>query len=220
MHQLQLIGYWKTSLQDPYPFPQEVEIELASKVRGKLVHYLTAGACVQRCRGFSACRYGCGSNGSTEMSDGRWVWPEGLAHYVCEHRVGLPPEFVAHACRPDANVELPRPRLSHFKADDAAWIEWAKDFRRPNVSHALSAARERAARRVEVMLEAESDRLIKERGVGETTCLARACSRLALNEMVFCARCDAGSSLDLLAATADANALHELLVAAPWKLDT
>jgi len=69
------------------------------------------------------------------------------------------------------------------------------------------------------MLEAESDRLLKERGVGESVCLARACPRLALNGMVFCARCDAGSNLDWLATTADASALQELLVAAPWKLD-
>jgi hypothetical protein len=34
--------------------------------------------------------------GSGELSDGRYVWPEGLAHYVAEHGVRLPNEFVHH----------------------------------------------------------------------------------------------------------------------------
>jgi hypothetical protein len=32
--------------------------------------------------------------GSVEYSDGRFIWPEGLAHYVEEHQARLPDEFV------------------------------------------------------------------------------------------------------------------------------
>ncbi len=35
--------------------------------------------------------------GSLELSDGVFIWPEGLAHYVEEHGVRLPARFVNHA---------------------------------------------------------------------------------------------------------------------------
>ena len=51
--------------------------------------------------GFSACRFECrdkyGMLGSGELTDGEWVWPEGLPHYVERHGVMLPEEFVASA---------------------------------------------------------------------------------------------------------------------------
>lgn len=34
--------------------------------------------------------------GTAEQTDGVYVWPEGLAHYVAEHNVRLPKEFVNH----------------------------------------------------------------------------------------------------------------------------
>jgi hypothetical protein len=50
-------------------------------------------------RGLSPCRL-CGQlNGSAEYTDGTYVWPEGLAHYVMEHDVRLPDEFVSHVRR-------------------------------------------------------------------------------------------------------------------------
>ena len=36
-------------------------------------------------------------NGSLELTDGTYVWPEGLAHYVEQHGVKLPGEFLEHA---------------------------------------------------------------------------------------------------------------------------
>lgn len=46
--------------------------------------------------GFSLCRI-CGCrNGGTELTDGVYVWPDGLAHYVTEHDVRLPDVFVQH----------------------------------------------------------------------------------------------------------------------------
>lgn len=46
--------------------------------------------------GYSPCRL-CGDNdGALELSDGVFVWPEGLRHYVVDHGVRLPQEFVSH----------------------------------------------------------------------------------------------------------------------------
>ena len=47
--------------------------------------------------GYSECRL-CGQqNGAGEFTDGTYIWPEGLRHYVSAHSVRLPEEFVTHA---------------------------------------------------------------------------------------------------------------------------
>jgi hypothetical protein len=49
--------------------------------------------------GDSICRF-CGKhNGSADFSDGRHIWPEGLAHYLREHGVRPLPSFVRYALR-------------------------------------------------------------------------------------------------------------------------
>lgn len=46
--------------------------------------------------GWSTCRL-CGrDNGSREYTDGVYVWPEGLRHYIEAHAVRPPDEFVQH----------------------------------------------------------------------------------------------------------------------------
>jgi hypothetical protein len=49
--------------------------------------------------GDSTCRV-CGKhNGSADFHDDRYLWPEGLAHYLKLHGVRPPPAFVRHALR-------------------------------------------------------------------------------------------------------------------------
>lgn len=70
--------------------------------------------------GVSTCRM-CGTpNGAGEFTDGVYVWPEGLAHYVQEHSVRLPAEFLAH-------VEW-RSREQESAERDLAW--WLEQTRR------------------------------------------------------------------------------------------
>ena len=49
-------------------------------------------------RGWSTCRI-CGKhdNGDRECTDGTYLSRSGLAHYVSDHNVRLPEEFVRHA---------------------------------------------------------------------------------------------------------------------------
>lgn len=60
------------------------------------------GSCELGC---SFCRFGCFGGeaafelGCCTMTDGEWAWPEALEHYVAEHAVRPPPEFVEHARR-------------------------------------------------------------------------------------------------------------------------
>jgi hypothetical protein len=47
-------------------------------------------------RGWSDCRI-CGrNNGSSDFSDRVYVWPEGFVHYIRDHGVKPPSDFVAH----------------------------------------------------------------------------------------------------------------------------
>lgn len=94
---LRLIGYWKASLEDPWPEPGDlVDSDWEEEEREDVAEYLKRGMVAGRCMGHSRCRL-CGKpNGSLELTDGVYVWPEGLAHYIESHQVRLPSEFVEH----------------------------------------------------------------------------------------------------------------------------
>lgn len=52
-------------------------------------------------RGWSHCRYRCGIDDETMghacLTDGKYIWPEGLSHYIDRHDVWLPQTFIEHA---------------------------------------------------------------------------------------------------------------------------
>ena len=80
-----------------------------------LFQYLESGTFVRRSRGFSTCRI-CGEpNGSKEYTDGTFLWPEGLAHYVHNHSVRLP------ACVIDHIVQKAAEELDHPIVDEVWW---------------------------------------------------------------------------------------------------
>jgi len=65
-------------------------------------------------------------NGSSECTDGYWVWPEGPTPYVANHAVRLPDEFVGHVLR------AKRPDLLRFPPNgepDSSW--WKVQVPRP-----------------------------------------------------------------------------------------
>jgi hypothetical protein len=77
--------------------------------------YLRYGLVARAYLGLSPCRF-CGKhNGSLELTDMTYLWPEGLAHYVEEHGVRLPGEFVAHV-RARALV------MDDLEVDDSWWL--------------------------------------------------------------------------------------------------
>lgn len=96
---LTLIGYWRGSdPHDHWPDPEDfVDPGWDVDERRIVTRYLQSGLIAKSFMGYSSCRF-CGrNNGNLELSDGEFIWPEGLAHYVDEHDVRLPAEFVAHA---------------------------------------------------------------------------------------------------------------------------
>jgi hypothetical protein len=105
---LRRIGYWATGADDQYwpdsrafvdPHPDPV-------TQTRVGEYLRHGTWFVVCMGFSPCRL-CGRrNGSTELTDGKhFVWPEGLAHYVDEHRLRLPDEVTSVMKEPPVPVD-------------------------------------------------------------------------------------------------------------------
>ena len=96
---LRLIGYWRSASRPDLPDPVDfVDPTWDEKERLEAFVYLRSGIVTRAYLGFSPCRM-CDNrgNGSLELTDGTYVWPEGLAHYVEQHGVKLPGEFLEHA---------------------------------------------------------------------------------------------------------------------------
>jgi hypothetical protein len=102
---LKAIGYWTdiepadgTWQVDPVAILAALGPHPADPV---LVSYLRNGHEFEKWRGWSWCRFRCGAGsedmGHSDLTDGLWVWPEGLVHYVEVHALPLPEEFVARA---------------------------------------------------------------------------------------------------------------------------
>lgn len=94
---LTLIGYWVADEAPFWPDPHAfVDPSWDVEERELVEEYLGRGFISRAYMGFAPCRM-CGiNNGSLELTDGTYVWPEGLLHYVVDHDVRLPTEFVAH----------------------------------------------------------------------------------------------------------------------------
>jgi hypothetical protein len=90
--------------------------------RDLVAEYLERGTLVNQYRGLSRCRFCKESNGSAELTDGSFCWPEGLAHYVWSHVVRLPKRFVAHVqASPFHWGNVPRPTFPSAGQRDRAW---------------------------------------------------------------------------------------------------
>lgn len=114
MTRLIAIGFWADYQHPLWPDPRDLVdrgTETDESERREVADYLDRGIVIEVYRGWSHCRI-CGydRNGHTDLSDGTYLWPEGLAHYVREHHVQLPAQGRAGAgpglARPvDGDVE-------------------------------------------------------------------------------------------------------------------
>jgi hypothetical protein len=189
--------------------PQEVVGELAPEVRKRLADYLDAGDCWTYFMGTSWCRFQCGipneAMGSEELTDGQWVWPAGLSHYVRVHNITLPDEFIAHVLthdpprgrrrcwvellnsevRPVARTIAERPSLDF-------WIAWCARQRSPEQWERLRRAQAEAAaeeeKRTAQQLARQVAQLVAERGLSDQRCFWMGCTEKALAGMRICAK--------------------------------
>jgi len=99
---LKAIGFWRddNGIFRDCPCPQWfVQRGWRAAELDKILGYLRSGHNFASCGGWSVCRFrGCEEgkrNGTGNLTDGEWYWPEGLAHYVERHSILLPDEFFA-----------------------------------------------------------------------------------------------------------------------------
>ena len=89
---LVVVGLWLGPDATGWPDVNDfIDVATAMEDRGPLADALDGAMATDRAyMGYSMCRL-CGrANGSGERTNGAFVWPEGLGHYVREHRVRLP----------------------------------------------------------------------------------------------------------------------------------
>lgn len=217
---LRRIGYWKESLSDDFPFPQELRAEYASGLADKLASYLASGKYFVWYLGCSWCRFGCpGELGCAEFTDGVWLWPEGLVHYVLHHPVALPADFVRRAtslkspasefCWPPALVQ---------RADDSYWIGWARSYRASALDTLLRDGRAAASRTCESMLDAAGIQHTTLLGLGTGTCATADCTRQCVGDTAFCGRCLAERDRPSSEMNADALELRKVFRLLPGVL--
>jgi hypothetical protein len=97
--QLIRIGYWHGDRSPDMPNPADfVDPDWDEDERDITSGYLSSGTIARAYMGYSPCRL-CSdrNNGDREFTDGIYIWPQGLRHYVDEHSVRLPEKFVSHA---------------------------------------------------------------------------------------------------------------------------
>ena len=98
------VGYWHSERRPELPHPSSSASPAPPKLlaRTQLLKALNSNSfryLHSHELGYSTCRL-CGLSDSTlgccDLTDGTFVWPEGLVHYITHHNTPLPPEFLAH----------------------------------------------------------------------------------------------------------------------------
>lgn len=122
-----LIGYWEEQGKNNYINPNLLMFNhWMPEERHRMVKYLKGGKFLEGYMGHSTCRI-CGQhNGSTELHDGAFYWPQGLAHYVEAHGVVLPERFVNHMRASDYSAKA---KLEPPAVDDDYWDNWCAEVK-------------------------------------------------------------------------------------------
>lgn len=123
------LGFWFSESEPRLPHPARLVGPLVvESERSRLATYLESGSVSETWRGHSYCRV-CGQKELRyrDFTDGRWMWPEGLAHYVREHGVSLPDDIVLDAQSASFVCRAGVARAALGGADEHAWwIAWAR----------------------------------------------------------------------------------------------
>jgi len=117
---LQMVGYWG---ENGWPNPEDLVDETWDEdERGDVIYYLVRGFHFRMYFGYANCRI-CGALlGDSDMTDGVYVWPERLEHYLKEHHVRLPDWFVAH-------VLATEQKMDDVEMSDSLWSTVHKGIR-------------------------------------------------------------------------------------------
>jgi hypothetical protein len=124
------VGFWRrfenarSDPEDQRPWPEQGS---PRDSHNDVIAFLEAGFVESVEFGYAECRL-CGQGGATmgclSLTDGTYVWPEGLAHYLREHSVNLPPEFEKHATR---KLEWLRSTHRFKQGSSEPLLEWTHE---------------------------------------------------------------------------------------------
>lgn len=125
---LRAIGFWfAESFPSALPRPEALASFAWDRAeKAAVLRHLREGHLFETYRGYSFCRFRCGADrhliGHREYTDGVWVWPEGLPHYVEAHDVELPRSFIKRATgpRPANAPSTPLPVSLDW------WTQWGR----------------------------------------------------------------------------------------------
>lgn len=96
---LRPVGFWRSDTQPELPRPEaHVDVGWSPEERQATLDYLRRGAVCMRWCGYATCRLCAESGkelGDADCTDGSWLWPEGLPHYLERHAVRPPEPFLA-----------------------------------------------------------------------------------------------------------------------------
>lgn len=97
------VGFWKGPEESAMGCPDPVDFvdsTWESDIRQLVIEYLEIPEFESTIyRGMSTCRFCKKWNGNCDFTDGSYVWPQGFSHYLREHDVKPPSEFVEHVLR-------------------------------------------------------------------------------------------------------------------------
>jgi len=94
---INMIGFWPPEFTDSPPY--FILDKTNEYDREGMISYLESGFKIIDWFGYSFCRFNCGTSGMEmgvyDVTDGEWVWPQGLIHYIDKHNIDLPVEFIS-----------------------------------------------------------------------------------------------------------------------------
>ena len=124
------IGFWDTgNKESTYIHPRLIAGHAWTADEKRIIlNYLRSGVRINDQMGYSWCRLDPSiphvKMGNAEITDGHWIWPEGLSVYVDIFDVELPREFTEHALRAKFDKKRAKKRIKYL--DD--WNKWRFDF--------------------------------------------------------------------------------------------
>ena len=100
--QLKRVGFWQSEREPDLPHPRDyVDPAWDAQERDRVIDYLDRSYWPPYLMfGYALCRMGCPPDppdiGTQDLTDGTWIFPEGLAHYIRHHALKPPSDFLEH----------------------------------------------------------------------------------------------------------------------------
>lgn len=130
---LNMVGYWVGGFDEgakKYIHPSIIiDSTWHNEDKAKIIGYLKQGIPFWHDLGYSFCRFEDGppddQMGSMDLTDGIWLWPEGLYIYVEKFNIRLPDEFYDHMKENNFNI-VNREVDKNADVSDIFWIKWGE----------------------------------------------------------------------------------------------